>query len=124
MLSGLVPNSIISVSSLRSASSRSPTSSPKTARRMASRVSAWTRGCSGSASPAGQRAISRLGDLGDDVAQRGHPISVEGGEHQLALREVLALVEQQDRVRADDRLEDPCPLAGMEDVGGSGEDLP
>jgi hypothetical protein len=38
---------------------------------------------------------------------------VEGGEHELALLEVRGLVEEDDRVRPDDRLEDARALAGV-----------
>ena len=52
-----------------------------------------------------------------------HLLAVEGGEHQLALLHVLGLVEQDHRVGADDRLEDPRALAGMQVLGRRGEDL-
>ena len=57
-----------------------------------------------------------LGHLGDEPGERLHLLAVEGGQHQLALREVRALVEQDHRVGADDGLEDPGALTGMKDV--------
>ena len=50
-------------------------------------------------------------------------LAVEGGQHQLALLHVRRLVEQDHRVLADERLEHPRALAGVEDVGRGGEDL-
>jgi hypothetical protein len=48
---------------------------------------------------------------------------VEGRQHQLALLHVRALVEQDDRVLADERLEHPGALTGVKDVGRRREDL-
>jgi hypothetical protein len=65
-----------------------------------------------------------LGHLGDEAVERLHLLAVERGEHQLALREVRALVQQDDRIAPDDRLEDLRALARVQDVGRRGEDLP
>jgi hypothetical protein len=48
---------------------------------------------------------------------------VERGQHQLALRQVRALVEQDHRVGAHDRLEDLGALAWVQDLRRGGEDL-
>ena len=64
-----------------------------------------------------------LGHLLDEPRQPLHLLAVEGGQHQLALAEVRALVEQDHRVRADDRLEDPRALARVQHLGRRGEDL-
>jgi len=48
---------------------------------------------------------------------------VEGGQHQLALLHVRRFVEQDDRVGADDRFEHPSADAGLQDIGGRGEDF-
>ena len=64
-----------------------------------------------------------LGHLLEQAAERRHPLAVERGQHQLALGEVGALVEQDHGVHAYDRLEDARALAGMQHVGRGGEDL-
>jgi hypothetical protein len=48
---------------------------------------------------------------------------VEGRQHQLALAEMGALVEQDHRIRPDHRLEDLRPLARVEDLGRRPEQL-
>ena len=99
-----------------------PSSRPKTARRMISSVSACRRGCSSTGSPSGQRVELALGELLDQAGEALHAVAVEGGQQQLALLDVRALVEQDHRVRADDRLEQPRALARVQDVGRRGED--
>ena len=64
-----------------------------------------------------------LGDLRHQAGQPLHLLPVEGGQHQLALLEVVALVEQDHRVADEHRLEDPCALAGVQDVRRRGEQL-
>jgi hypothetical protein len=64
-----------------------------------------------------------LGHLLHHADERAHPLAMEGGQHQLALRQVLAPVEQQHGARADDRLEHLRALAGVQDVGGRHEHL-
>ncbi len=64
-----------------------------------------------------------LGELGHQLGEALHRLAVKGGQHQLALFEVWRLVEQDHRVGADDRLEDPRALSGMQHVGGRLEDL-
>ena len=64
-----------------------------------------------------------LGDVLHHADERAHALAVEGGQHQLALRQVLAAVEQQHRARADDRLEHLRALAGVQDAGGRREHL-
>ena len=65
----------------------------------------------------------RRGDLLHHAGERAHALAVEGGQHQLALGEVLGAVEQQHGARADDRLEHARALARVQDVGGRGEHL-
>src|SRR4051812_24279208 len=65
----------------------------------------------------------RRGDLLHHAREGAHALAVEGGQHQLALGEVLGAVEQQHGPRADDRLEHACALARVQDVGGRGEHL-
>ncbi len=64
-----------------------------------------------------------LRDLRDQIGELLHLLAVERRQHELALREVGALVEQDHGVLADDRLEDARALAGMQDVRRCGEDL-
>ena len=64
-----------------------------------------------------------LGHLRDQVAEALHLLAVEGGKHQLALLQVRALIQQDDRVRPDDGLEHPSSLAGVKNVGRRREDL-
>ena len=64
-----------------------------------------------------------LRDLLHGAGEALHLLAVEGGQHQLALREVLALVQQNDRVAADHGLEDARPLTGVQDLGVGREDL-
>jgi peptidylprolyl isomerase len=63
------------------------------------------------------------GDLLHQSDERPHPLAVEGGQHELALRQVLAPVEQQHGARPDDVLEHARALAGVQHVGRRGEDL-
>ena len=71
--------------------------------------------------PAGHLA---LGHLGHEPGEALHLLAVEGGQHQLALAQVRPLVEQDHRVLANHRLEDPCALARMQHLGGRREQLP
>ena len=71
----------------------------------------------------GQRSSSRSVSSLHQAGQALHLLAVEGRQHQLALGEVLALVEQDHRVGAEDRLEDPRALAGMDGLGRRGEDV-
>ena len=64
-----------------------------------------------------------LGHLLHQAREPLHLLAVEGRQHQLALAEMGALVEQDHRVRPDHRLEDLGPLAGMEHLGRRGEEL-
>ena len=63
------------------------------------------------------------GDLGHRLAVGLHPLAVEGRQQQLALAHVGLLVEDEDRVLAEDRREDLVALAGVEDARVAGEDL-
>ena len=45
-------------------------------------------------------------DLLEDRLVGAHPLAVEGGQHQLAVGEVVGALEQQQRAGAEDRLED------------------
>ena len=81
------------------------------------------RGHSSSGSPRGQRAISCPRDLGHQLAVALHPLAVERRQQQLALGHVRLLVEQQHRVRAEHRPEDPVGLAGVQEPRVAGEDL-
>ena len=64
-----------------------------------------------------------LGQLAHQTRQALHLLAVEGRQKQLALAQVRALVEQDHRVGADDRLEDARALAGMQHLGRRLEDL-
>ena len=64
-----------------------------------------------------------LGDLLHGAGEALHLLAVEGRQHHLALCEVVALVQQDHGVAPDDGLEDPRPLARMQDFGGGREDL-
>ena len=90
---------------------------------MISSVSAWRRGCSSTGSSRGQLATSRSATSAIRPDEPLHLLAVEGGQHELALLEVRALVEQDHRVGAHDRLEDLRALAGMQHLGRGGEDL-
>ena len=63
------------------------------------------------------------GDLGHQLAVALHPLAVERGQQQLALFHVRALVEQQQRVLAEHRQQDPVGLAGVEHARVAGEHL-
>ena len=63
------------------------------------------------------------GDLGHRLAVALHPLAVERRQQQLALADVRLLVEDQDRVLAEDRAQDLVALAGVEDARIAGEDL-
>ena len=121
------------MSSVRRIAPRSSGSSaPKTTRMITSSVSACMRGWvanGGAARPAldlGRR------ELRDQVTVRAHAVAVERRQHQLALAQVRRAVEDEDRVGADERLEEARALAGRQhvrrggehraDVGGVGDD--
>jgi hypothetical protein len=90
---------------------------------MISSVSRCRRGCSSIgllARPGGDLA---LGQLGHQAGHALHPLAVERGQQQLALLQVRALVEQDHGVPADDRLEDPRALAGVQHLGRRLEEL-
>ena len=72
--------------------------------------------------PERPRADLALGGLAHQVDRLRDALAVEGGELELALAQVLVLVEQQHRVRADERAEDRVALAGVEDLRRAGED--
>ena len=93
----------------RAALRRAGSVTPKTARRITSSVTACMRGCSANASSSGQRATSRCDHLAHRRLVRAHALAVERRQHQLAAREVLAALEQQQRARAHDRLQRDRP---------------
>ena len=65
-----------------------------------------------------------LGDLGHRARSRRSMRSPwKAGSMSLRCSQVRALVEQDHRVAADDRLEDARPLARVQHVGRRGEDL-
>jgi hypothetical protein len=70
--------------------------------------------------PGGELA---LGELGHQPGEALHPLAVESREHQPSLLEMRTLVQEEDRIGAQDRLEDPRALAGMKHVGRSAEQL-
>jgi hypothetical protein len=72
------------------------------------------------ARPAGDLA---LGDVPHQAGQALHLLSVKGREHQLALLEVLALVEEDQRPATDHGLEDASALARVQNVRRRGEQL-
>ena len=90
---------------------------------MISSVSRCSRPCSAIRSPRGHECDLALGQLGHQAREALHPLAVEGRQQQLALLQVGRLVEQDHRVAADDRFEDPRPLAGVQDVRGRLEDF-
>ena len=63
------------------------------------------------------------GDLGHRLPVALHPLAVEGRQQQATLAHVRLLVEDEDRVAAEDRGEDLVSLAGVEDARVAGEDL-
>ena len=63
-----------------------------------------------------------LGQLGHQARQALHLLAVERRQQQLALLEMRALVEQDDRVGTDHWFQDVRALAGVQDVGGSLEE--
>ena len=63
------------------------------------------------------------GDLGHLLLVALHALAVEGRQQQLALADVGLLVEDEDRVLAEDRAQDLVALAGVEDPRVAGEDL-
>jgi hypothetical protein len=65
-----------------------------------------------------------LGQLDHQPGQALHALAVEGWQQQLALLQVLALVEQEHRVAAHERFEDPGALAGVEHLGWRHEHFP
>ena len=63
------------------------------------------------------------GDLAHQLAVALDPLAVEGRQQQLALLHVRRVVEGEDRVRAERRLQDRrVRLARVELLGGAGED--
>ncbi len=52
-----------------------------------------------------------------------HPLAVEGGQHQLTLPQVRAVVEQQHRARAEHRQEDAVRLTRVQQAGVASEHL-
>ena len=103
--------------------SRSSSWTPKTARMITARVIRWVCGRIANGSPTGQLSISRAGHLDDQLAVALDPLAVEGRQQQLALAHVRAVVEGQDRVRPERRLEHGrVRLAGVEDGGVAGEE--
>ena len=98
---------------------RSASSSPKTVRRMISRVIACIEGAAangGAVRPGGDLA---LGDRAHRLAVGLHPLAVEGRQHQPALAHVLGAVEQQHRAVAEQRPQDVVVLAGVASASGS-----
>jgi len=59
----------------------------------------------------GPTAHLRLRDLPDQVRVAAQRLAVEGGQHELALAHVLVLVQQEQRVLAQERREDPAAHA-------------
>ena len=83
-----------------------------------SSVTACIRGQSANGSPAGQRLDLLLGDRGHQLLVALHALAVEGRQHQLPLRHVLGVVEQQDGVRAEHRPQHDVRLAGVQHAPG------
>jgi hypothetical protein len=89
---------------------------------MISSVRAWSRMESEQLAARPPRDLA-LGHLGHQALEALHPLAVERRQHQLALLEVLALVEQDHRVAAHDRLQDARALARVQDLRRGGEHL-
>ena len=83
-----------------------PSATPKTTRRITSRVTACIRGWIGNSSPERPGVDLGVDDLLDHRLVGAHPLAVEGRQHQLAVGEVVGAFEQQQRARAEDRLEE------------------
>jgi hypothetical protein len=64
-----------------------------------------------------------LGDVLEQSREGLHALAVEGREHQLALRKVWPLVQQDQGVGAYDRLEHPRALTRVEHIRRGREDL-
>ena len=81
--------------------------------------------CSRSAkgSPAGHVATARSVASRMIVAVALDALAMEGGQHELALAQVLVAVEQQQRVRAERRAQDLVGLAGVGAPRARGEDV-
>ena len=90
---------------------------------MISSVIACIRGRSWYGVPSRPALDLARGDLGHHLAVALHALAVEGRQQQLALADVRLLVEDEDRVLAEDRAQDLVALAGVEDVRVAGEDL-
>ena len=72
--------------------------------------------------PARRPAVELLlGERGDRVAPARERLAVERREHQPPLAQVLGAVQQQDRVRAGERLQHARALAAAEHLGVGGE---
>ena len=107
----------------RKRSIRSPSRTPKTARRMTSSVIACILGRSANASPARPAADLPLGGLGHHVGVATDRLPVEGRQQQLALAQVAVLVEGEQRVLSERVAERACVrLAGVEHPRVAGED--
>ncbi len=73
---------------------------------------------------AGGPAVDLLGgDRRHRLAVALHALAVERRQQQLALAQMGLLVEDEDRVLAEDRAQDLVALAGVEDLRVAGEDL-
>ena len=72
----------------------------------------------------GRPALDLRGrDLGHRLLVAAHALAVEGRQHQLALRHVGALVQQQHRVVPEHRQQHDVRLAGVQHARVAGEDL-
>ena len=109
---------------LRASASAGPVSNPKTARRITSSVMCWNSSWSSKGSSRGQLAMRRSVSRRDELAVLLHPLAVERRQHELALAQVRGAVEQQDRVGAEDRLEEveAAGRAGAQRVAVAGGD--
>ena len=105
-------------------SRRSSSWTPKTARMITARVIRWVWGRRAKGLADRPALHLRQGDLAHQLPVGLDPLAVEGRQQQLALAHVRLVVEGEDRVRADGRLEDGrVRLAGVHLGGRAGEDL-
>ena len=84
---------------------RSRSATPNTARRITSSVIACMLGCTGNARPSGHAGELALRRLAHHALVGAHPLAVERRQHQPPSREVLLALQQQQRARADQRLQ-------------------
>ena len=96
---------------------------PNTVRITTSSVIACMRGHTFRGRPARPAGHLALGDLGHRLPVAAHPLAVERGEHELALRHVRLLVQEEHGVAAEEREQHHVGLAGVQKARVAGEHL-